>query len=66
MERYWYNLIHEKNTLFNKNEDDKLNTKLGINQGCLFTQYIIKFVEAILLFPTNNLKLSSKTRIWNH
>ena len=66
MERYWYNLIHRKNTLFNKNKDDKLNTKLGINQGCLFTQYIIKFVEAILLFPTNNLKLSSKTRIWNH
>ena len=66
MERYWYDLIHGKNNLFNKKKDGKLNTKLGINQGCLFMQYIIKFVEAIQLFPANNLKLSSKTRIWNH
>ena len=47
MERYWYDLIHGKNNLFNKKKDGKLNTKLGINQGCLFTQYIIKFVAMV-------------------
>ena len=65
-ERYWYNLILGQETLFSKCKDSKLNTKLDIELGCMSTQYITKFVEASQLFPINNLKLSSKTGIWNH